>query len=232
MSCKTILPTNLDEKINALDLLGCERLSEIKEQIKKIKDFNNPLKINENFLNLMIDGYEAWNFKDFEEDLRNLILFAQRNYPKLGTIEAVKKVFEAIGVEATLKEWFEYDGKPYHFKVFVSAVKKEEDWIKGVKLLNFVKNERSRLDSVGIKKDLFLNIYKANVYKTVQKANIYLRINPNVKKSFINQGGVKRKVLKIDINVHIPIVNVTNSLNYFGGGVRMMNKNIIGVANG
>ena len=232
MSCKTILPTNLDEKINTLDLLGCERLSEIKEQIKKIKDFNNPLKIDENFLSLMIDEYEAWNFKDFEEDLRNLILFAQKNYPKLGTLGAVKKVFEAIGVKATLKEWFKYDGEPYHFKIFVSGVKKEEDWIKGVKLLNFVKNERSKLDSVGIKKDLSLNVYKANVYKTGQKANIYLKINPNVKNSFINQGGAKREVLKININVQIPNVNIANSLNYFGGGGRVAKKNIIGVANG
>ena len=47
MSCKTILPANLDDVINSLDLLGCERLTEIKEQIKKIKNFNNALKIDE-----------------------------------------------------------------------------------------------------------------------------------------------------------------------------------------
>ena len=232
MSCKTILPTNLDEKINALDLIGCERLSDIKEAIKKIENFNNPLKIDEEFLNLMVDEYEAWNFQDFEEDLRNLILFAQKNYPKLGTVEAVKKVFDAIGVEAILKEWFEYEGEPYHFKIFVSGVKKEEDWDKGVKLLNFVKNERSFLDSVGIKKEINSEIYKANVYKTGQKTNIYLKIKALIKDLQNNYGIAKRKTLKINIGVSIPKVNIANSNNYFGGGLRVAKKNIIGVANG
>ena len=232
MSCKTILPVNIDKKINALDLVGCERLSDIKEAIKKIENFNNPLKIDEKFLNLMVDEYEAWDFKDFENDLRNLIVFAQKNYPKLGTVEAVKKVFEAIGVEAKLKEWFEYEGEPYHFKILVSGVKKEEDWIKGVKLLNFTKNVRSVLDSVGISKEINSTVYKANVYKTGQKANIYLKTNPKIANSFINQGGAKRKVLKISVNVQIPVVNVANSKNYFGGKLRMAKKNIIGVANG
>ena len=149
-----------------------------------------------------------------------------------GTVSAVKNIFNVFQTNTVLKEWFEYDGEPYYFKIFVSGVKKEEDWIKGVKLLNFVKNERSKLDSVGIKKDLSLNIYKSNVYKTGQKANIYLKINPEIAPSFINQGGAKRKVLKISINVQIPNVNIANSLNYFGGGVRVAKKNIIGVANG
>jgi hypothetical protein len=95
MSCKTILPTNIDEVINALDLLGCERLTDIKEQIKKAENFNNPLKIDEEFLPLMVDEYEAGAFRDFESNLRELVRFAQQNYPKLGTVEAVKKVFEA-----------------------------------------------------------------------------------------------------------------------------------------
>ena len=232
MSCKTILPTNLDEKINALDLVGCKRLSDIKEAIRKIENFNNALKIDEKFLDLMVDEYEARAFRDFESNLRELVRFAQQNYSKLGTVGAVKKVFEALEVEAEIKEWFEYNGEPYHFKILVSGVKKEEDWIKGVKLLNFAKNVRSVLDSVGINKKLNSTIYRANAYKTGQKINIYLKINPEITTSFINQGGTKRKALKISINVQIPNINAANSSNYFGGSVRMAKKNIIGVSNG
>ena len=151
MSCKTILPTNLDEKINALDLVGCERLSSLREAIRKIENFNNPLKIDEDFLNLMIDGYEAWNFKDFEEDLRNLIFFAQKNYPKLGTVGAVKKVFEALEVEAEIKEWFETGKEPFTFDLDLSLTNKEitpELVDKLKKLIEFTKNVRSRLDEL------------------------------------------------------------------------------------
>ena len=151
MSCKTILPTNLDEKINALDLVGCERLSSLREAIRKIENFNNPLKIDEDFLNLMVDEYEAWNFKDFEEDLRNLIFFAQKNYPKLGTVEAVKKVFEALEVEAEIKEWFETGKEPFTFDLDLSLTNKEitpELVDKLKKLIEFTKNIRSRLDEL------------------------------------------------------------------------------------
>ncbi len=151
MSCKTILPTNLDEKINALDLVGCERLSSIREAIRKIENFNNPLKIDEDFLNLMVDEYKAWNFKDFEEDLRNLIFFAQKNYPKLGTVGVVKKVFEALEVEAEIKEWFETGKEPFTFDLDLSLTNKEitpELGDKLKKLIEFTKNIRSRLDEL------------------------------------------------------------------------------------
>lgn len=232
MSCKTILPTNIDKKLNALDLVGCERLNDIKEQIKKIKDFNNALKIDENFLNLMVDEYEAGKFRDFESDLRKLVTFAQHNYLKLGTVGAVKKVFEAIGVEAKLEEWFNYNGEPYHFKIKVSGVKKEEDWVKGVNLLNFVKNERSKLASVGIDKEIDSTIYRANAYKEGFNYKVYLKIKPLIKESFNYFGNGFRKTYKVKVGVNIPTLNIANSTNFFGGISRIIYKNTIGVKNG
>ena len=177
MSCKTILPTNLDEKINALDLVGCERLSSIREAIRKIENFNNPLKIDEDFLNLMVDEYEAWNFKDFEEDLRNLIFFAQKNYPKLGTVGAVKKVFEVLEVEAEIKEWFETGKEPFTFDLDLSLTNKEitpelADKLK--KLIEFTKNIRSRLDELilSYKTSTNLSIKLGNMGETRSEAEM------------------------------------------------------------
>ncbi len=151
MSCKTILPTNLNEIINALDLLGCERLNDVREQIKKIEDFNNALKIDEEFLSLMVDEYQAGMFKEFEPDARSLIYFAQRNYPKLGTLSAIKKVFEVLNIEATIKEWFVTGKEPYTFDLDLSLTNKEitpELIEKLKKLIEFTKNIRSRLDEL------------------------------------------------------------------------------------
>ena len=177
MGCKTILPTNLDEKINALDLIGCERLSDIKEAIKKIENFNNPLKIDEEFLNLMVDEYEAWNFQDFEEDLRNLILFAQKNYPKLGTVEAVKKVFETLEIEAEIKEWFETGKEPFTFDLDLSLTNKKitpELVDKLKKLIEFTKNIRSRLDELilAYKTSASLNIKLGNMGEVRSEAEM------------------------------------------------------------
>ena len=232
MSCKTILPKNIDEKLNVLDLVGCERLEEIKQTILKISDFNNPLKIDENFLPLMVDEYEAEFFTDFESNLRELVKFAQNSYPKLGTIQAIKKVFEAIGVEAKLEEWFEYDGEPYHFKIKVDAVKDEESWIKGIQLLNKVKNVRSVLDSVGIDTDINTTIYRASAFKQGQKANIYLKINPNVSDTNLSYGFAKRDAISVQIGVNIPQIKVNLSNNYVANYLQVGNKIGIGVNNG
>jgi P2-related tail formation protein len=151
MSCKTILPTNIDKKLNALDLVGCEGLSNIKDQIKKIENFNNVLQIDEEFLSLMIDEYQAEMFREFEPDTRKLIYFAQRNYPKLGTLSAIKKVFEALDIEAEIKEWFETGKEPYIFDLDLSLTNKEitlELVDKLKKLIEFTKNIRSRLDEL------------------------------------------------------------------------------------
>ena len=232
MSCKTILPTNIDEIINALDLVGCERLIKTKEQINKIENFNNALKIDEEFLSLMIDEYEAGAFRDFESNLRELVRFAQQNYPKLGTVEAVKKVFEAVGIEANLEEWFSYGGEPYHFKIKADSISDEQTWIKLKNLIAFTKNVRSVLDSIGIDTQINSTIYRATAFKTGQKANIYLKINPEIRDTGINFGLTRRYTLKISIGVNTPELHIANTTKYFGGGVRLANKQIIGVTNG
>ena len=232
MSCKTILPINIDEKLNTLDLVGCKRLEDINEQIKQIENFNNALKIDEKFLGLMIDEYEAEFFTDFENNLRELVKFAQNSYPKLGTIQAIKKVFEVIGVEAKLEEWFEYNGDPYHFKIKVDAVKDEESWIKGIQLLNKVKNARSVLDSVGIDTDINATIYRTSAFKQGQKANIYLKINPNVSNTSLSYGFAKRDAISVQIGVNIPQIKVNPSNNYVANYLQTGNKIEIGVNNG
>ena len=168
MSCKTILPINIDEKLNTLDLVGCKRLEDINEQIKKIDNFNNALKIDEKFLGLMIDEYEAGAFRDFESNLRELVRFAQQNYPKLGTVEAVKKVFEALDIEAEIKEWFETGKEPYTFDLDLSLTDKEitpELVEKLKKLIEFTKNIRSRFDEL-------ILVYKTSTSLSLKVGNM------------------------------------------------------------
>jgi len=177
MSCKTILPTNLDEVINALDLVGCEGLSEIKEAVRKIENFNNALKIDEEFLSLMIDEYQAGMFREFEPDTRKLICFAQKNYPKLGTIEAVKKVFETLDIEAEIKEWFKTGKEPYVFDLDLSSTNKEitQELIDNLKtLIEFTKNVRSRLDELilAYKTSTSLNIKLGNMGEVRSEAEM------------------------------------------------------------
>jgi len=152
MSCKTILPINIDEKLNTLDLVGCKRLEDINEQIKKIDNFNNALKIDEKFLDLLKDewGVDFWN-EISELEKRKLIDKSKFYYKKIGTVYAIKEVLKIFDIDTKLKEWFDFNGEPYHFKVILTPLNAEYKFDevmfkKIVSLIDNVKNIRSVLD--------------------------------------------------------------------------------------
>ncbi len=156
MSCKSILPINIDRFINVLDLTGCERIKDIEKELKKIENFNDPLTIDESFLNLIADEYEVWFLSIFKsEELRKLTKLSQNFYSKLGTVYAVKEVLKIFDIKTQLKEWFEYKGDPYHFKIILTPTDikyrfDKEMFNKIVGLIDRVKNVRSVLDGFEI----------------------------------------------------------------------------------
>jgi len=161
MSCETLLPTNIDEKLNVLDLVGCERVEELKNAIEKVEKFNDPLTIDEEFLELLADEFEVQFWSPIVElEKRKLINASKAYYRKLGTVWAIKEVLKVLDIESRLAEWFDYEGEPYHFKVVLSPVNKEQtfdenEFKKIVGLIDSVKNVRSVLD--GFEFELFFD---------------------------------------------------------------------------
>ena len=108
---------------------------------------------NEELLDLLgwqfhIEGYDL--AKTVEEK-RRLIKNAIELHRYKGTPYAIKKVLEALGLQGEVKEWFEYNGKPYHFKVDLGVQNREitpELRNKLLRLINEYKNERSWLEEL------------------------------------------------------------------------------------
>jgi len=151
MSCKTILPTNIDKIINILDEVGCRDIEALQERLNNLCNMHNPLKVDEKFLGLLADEYGAYFFKEFESKKREVISYAQQHYKKLGTISAVKDVFKALNIEVRVKEWFETGKDPYIFDLDLSLVDRQitPDLIKTLKkMIGLVKNARSKLDEL------------------------------------------------------------------------------------
>lgn len=67
-----------------------------------------------------------------------------------GTPAAILKYLDGYFGGAELEEWWDYEGEPYHFRVYVSGTYKQESaaWTKEV--INGVKNLRSVLDDLSI----------------------------------------------------------------------------------
>jgi len=66
-----------------------------------------------------------------------------------GTAYVVKQIVEDAGLDATVKEWFEYEGEPYYFKVTTETVISGTTVLAElVEMINAVKNVRSWLEAI------------------------------------------------------------------------------------
>ncbi len=94
---------------------------------------------------------EGWELAKTIEDKRRLIKSAIELHRYKGTPYAIKKVLETLGLQGQVKEWFEYGGKPYRFKVDLGIQNREitpELRDKLLQLVNEYKNERSWLEEI------------------------------------------------------------------------------------
>jgi phage tail P2-like protein len=151
MSSETLLPTNIDPILQALEAAGAEWIGEIAKENKKARYFADPIEIDETFLGLLAESFGAERFRKFEPRDRELIDYARRHYPKLGTVAAVKKVMEAFGLEPDVIEWFDSGKDPYLFDVDLSVSDRpisHELLAEVTALIAFAKNARSKLGEV------------------------------------------------------------------------------------
>ncbi len=137
-------------------------------------------KINETNLD-RIDELEEWkidhlaveNHIDFYDnkltlaEKRELVKYSIINHMRKGTAYAVEKVCSIIFGNAEVKEWYEYKGKPYYFRVSTAGdLKGTEDYNRVLQVINAYKNTRSWLDGLIFSRDNRDNTYIAHISKT------------------------------------------------------------------
>lgn len=82
---------------------------------------------------------------------RKTIKDSVKVHRKLGTKYAVETALRAIFPIANVEEWFEYDGKPYHFRLIIDVSNHSVDPQKHRRVIErvaYYKNLRSVLDSI------------------------------------------------------------------------------------
>lgn len=104
---------------------------------------------------LHVDFYEPVGFS--VEKKRALILQSIAWHRHKGTPWAVQQVVSAAFANAEVLEWFDYAGQPGHFKVrTIDTLKDDEAYRNLVRAINTVKNTRSWLDGIEIKRDIIV----------------------------------------------------------------------------
>lgn len=98
-------------------------------------------------------GDEGWNFAATEQEKRDLLKNALLIHRYKGTKYALKKVLETLNIDGDIKEWFEYDGQPYYFKVMLNIKSRsltDELEQNLIRLINKFKNKRSWLEAIEV----------------------------------------------------------------------------------
>lgn len=111
-----------------------------------------------------------WHVDFYEGDIdakRQLVKNAFIIHLTKGTPYAVETLMQTVFGDGIVQEWFEYGGEPYHFKVITTNQSVTGDQAnKFLRLLESVKNKRSKLDEIIISLTGELNIYHGGVVHT------------------------------------------------------------------
>ncbi len=178
-----LLPSSVkdDEVISNLSKALSSELQNITNNINQILFYPNIKQLPETIIDLLAEQFQV-NFYDILgldlEVKRELVQNSMLWNKKKGTKAVMQQMISTLyNSNCTIKEWFEYDGEPYHFKLFIDNVSfKKEDLDNITYIINELKNVRSHLESIAINMIVKSNLYCGGVVikrsKRVVKANM------------------------------------------------------------
>ena len=90
---------------------------------------------------------------------RNLVKNTMLWYMTAGTPKAVEELIGIAFGAGSLKEWWEYGGEPYYFRVRAEVPLTESSIEKFTRIIQNVKNARSHLEAVEVFREIYQPIY-------------------------------------------------------------------------
>ncbi len=100
-----------------------------------------------------VQGYEGWLFAKTEDDRRRLLKRAIELHRHKGTRWAVEQVLATLSLPGRIREWFEYGGEPFYFRVDVDVTRSGfglTTFDALVALIDEYKNVRSHLERLTV----------------------------------------------------------------------------------
>lgn len=108
---------------------------------------------------------EDMNIDQKRKIIKNSLLW----HKKAGTPYAVEELIKTVFGEGEIHEWFEYGGEPFTFRIETETVV-TEDIIKYFnKIIRTVKNTRSHMEAIELKRTYEDNMYISGVFKAVKR---------------------------------------------------------------
>ena len=178
-------PLTHDPKIIALARAATKELLEVSGLAKTVLVYPRIDELPEELLDILAyDLHVDWyDYAYTLETKRNVLKGSVDIHKRMGTKYAVEKAISAVYRTAAVKEWFDYGGEPYHFKVTVNIgdTGLEEETTRQIEeKMWFYKNLRSHCDGIFYA----INMKAAEVKAAAaQAAGARLKVKPFLKSS-------------------------------------------------
>lgn len=140
-----------DEEMLALGTALATVLASRVEEIGRLQIYTRIRQLPEDLLDILAYDFKVdWYNYDYDIQTKRALIensfYVHRHH---GTTGAVETALSDIYPGMVLEEWWEYGGRPYHFKVHISTpLATEENERKFHLALNIAKNLRSALESI------------------------------------------------------------------------------------
>lgn len=148
MSSLTLLPPNESIELKNTDIALRSVVPDYLDAI----DFN-PMTCDAKLLPYLAQCWQVlyWDEAWSEDEKRRFIRDAPLVHRHIGTPFAIKKMFEALDIEANITEWYESGGEPYTFDIELSLKSKEitpDVLLRLRKYVEVYKNVRTQLNDI------------------------------------------------------------------------------------
>lgn len=173
LALEEVLPSNLkeDPDFNAMAEALSVEIRSISAAVDEVLLLSNL----DNLPELLIDLLAWIKRVDFYDNTlpltkkRELVRLSDEFKRRKGTPWAVDQIVTAAFDESEVSEWFEYGGEPFHFKVTTTdRMTDGKRYNQIVQAINAVKNLRSRLESISIRRDNNMCLYFGGVVTTLK----------------------------------------------------------------
>lgn len=138
------------------------------ERLRRIYIWADLENVDDNKLDfLAVENRVLFYSAEFTPDIkRKLITNAIYWYIKLGTRQAMEEFVATIFGTGKVKEWFNYGGNPFFFKIWTDALITKENIELFMKIIHTVKNARSRFEGIELNREYWGDIYSAGYFRT------------------------------------------------------------------
>lgn len=184
-----IFPENL-KKYKNLKMIAVEFEKNFKKdivsEIEKLAIYKNLDKQSNETLSELAYQYSIDNWQEAlpHQVKLNLIKNAYWAHAKKGTKIAIVENLKKLNYPVTVQEWFEYNGKPFTFKLIANHLNSDCNWIDNlIEIVDKYKNCRSIVDTVDLEINREISKYKMGDFVSCEIEKEFIGIHKDIEKN-------------------------------------------------